>query len=141
VERCDTCGSLRISITPAETGTAQMPAYTRERWLDKRKQEILPVPYFHVVFTLPHELNCVILNHKRLMLNCLFAAVSQTLLKFAKNKLNGTLGFLAFLHTWDQKLMAHFHLHCLVAGGVVAMAVSAGSASRATICLTSARSR
>ena len=121
VERCDTCGSLRILYHSCRNRHCPKCQHIpRERWLDKRKQEILPVPYFHVVFTLPHELNCVILNHKRLMLNCLFAAVSQTLLKFAKNKLNGTLGFLAFLHTWDQKLMAHFHLHCLVAGGVVA---------------------
>jgi hypothetical protein len=121
VERCDTCGSLRILYHSCRNRHCPKCQHIpRERWLDKRKQEILPVPYFHVVFTLPHELNCVILNHTRLILNCLFAAVSQTLLKFAKNKLNGTPGFLAFLHTWDQKLMAHFHLHCLVAGGVVA---------------------
>jgi hypothetical protein len=121
VDRCDICGSLRIAYHSCRNRHCpkcqHMP---RERWLAKRKEEILPVPYFHVVFTLPHELNCVILNHKRLMLNCLFAAVSQTLLKFAKNKLNGTPGFLTILHTWDQKLKAHFHLHCLVAGGVLA---------------------
>jgi hypothetical protein len=91
----------------------------RERWLEKRKDEILPLKYFHVVFTLPHELNAIILNNKRVMLNCLFAAASKTLLTFGKNQLNGTPGFLAILHTWDQKLNAHFHLHCLVAGGVV----------------------
>jgi hypothetical protein len=91
----------------------------RERWLEKRKDEILPVKYFHVVFTLPHELNTVILNNKKVMLNCLFAAASKTLLTFGKNELNGTPGFLVILHTWDQKLKAHFHLHCLVAGGVV----------------------
>ena len=55
------------------------------------------------------------------MLNCLFAAASKTLLTFGKNELNGTPGFLAILHSWDQKLKAHFHLHCLVAGGVVSM--------------------
>ena len=93
----------------------------RERWLEKRKDEILPLSYFHVVFTLPHELNTIILNNKKLMLNCLFAAASKTLLTFGKNELNGTPGFLAILHTWDQKLKAHFHLHCLVAGGVVSM--------------------
>jgi hypothetical protein len=91
----------------------------RERWLEKRKDEILPLNYFHVVFTLPHELNTIILNNKKVMLNCLFAAASKTLLAFGKNELNGTPGFLAILHTWDQKLNAHFHLHCLVAGGVV----------------------
>jgi hypothetical protein len=91
----------------------------RERWLEKRKDEILPLNYFHVVFTLPHELNTIILNNKKVMLNCLFAAASKTLLTFGKNELNGTPGFLAILHSWDQKLKAHFHLHCLVAGGVV----------------------
>jgi hypothetical protein len=91
----------------------------RERWLEKRKQEILPVSYFHVVFTLPHELNAVILNNKKVMFNILFAAASKTLLKFGDNQLNGTPGFLAILHTWDQKLHAHFHLHCIIAGGVV----------------------
>jgi hypothetical protein len=79
---------------------------------EDRPQSLLPVNYFHVVFTLPHELNAVILNHKRLMLHCLFAAASQTLLRFGKNQMGGTPGFLAFLHTWNQKLMAHFHLHC-----------------------------
>ena len=54
------------------------------------------------------------------MLNCLFAAASKTLLRFGENELNGTPGFLAILHTWDQRLNAHFHLHCLVAGGVLA---------------------
>jgi hypothetical protein len=91
----------------------------RERWLEKRKDEILPVSYFHVVFTLPHELNIIILNNKKVMLNILFASASRTLLAFGKNDLKGTPGFLAILHTWDQKLNAHFHLHCLVAGGVV----------------------
>jgi hypothetical protein len=91
----------------------------RERWLEKRKQEILPVNYFHVVFTLPHELNTIILNNKKVMFNILFAAASKTLLSFGENELNGTPGFLATLHTWDQKLHAHFHLHCIIAGGVV----------------------
>ena len=121
VERCDTCGSLRIVYHSCRNRHCpkcqHMP---RERWLAKRQAEILPVNYFHVVFTLPHELNAVILNHKKLMLNGLFAAASQTLLRFGQNELGGRLGFLAVLHTWDQTLKAHFHLHCLVAGGVVA---------------------
>jgi hypothetical protein len=121
VDRCDTCGSLRILYHSCRNRHCpkcqHMP---RERWLAKRKEEILPVNYFHVVFTLPHELNAVILNHKKLMLNGLFAAASQTLLRFGQNELGGRLGFLAVLHTWDQTLKAHFHLHCLVAGGVVA---------------------
>lgn len=120
IDRCDNCGSVRIIYHSCRNRHCpkcqHMP---RERWLEKRKEEILPLSYFHVVFTLPHELNTIILNNKKLMLNCLFAAASKTLLTFGKNELNGTPGFLAILHTWDQKLNAHFHLHCLVAGGVV----------------------
>jgi hypothetical protein len=79
----------------------------------------LPTSYFHVVFTLPHELNSAILNNKKVMLTILFKAASRTLLTFGQNEVNGTLGFWAILHTWDQKLNAHFHLHCLVAGDAV----------------------
>ena len=121
IERCDTCGVLRIIYHSCRNRHCpkcqHMP---REQWLAKRKEEILPATYYHVVFTLPHELNPVILNNKKVMLDLLFAAASKTLLSFAKNELGGKVGFLAILHTWDQKLNAHFHLHCLVAGGVVA---------------------
>ena len=91
----------------------------RERWLEKRKCEILSTDYFHVVFTLPHVLNPVVLNNKKVMLTILFKSAAQTLLTFGDNTLGGKLGFIATLHTWDQKLGAHFHLHCLVAGGAV----------------------
>ena len=120
IERCDHCGTLRITYHSCRNRHCpkcqHMP---RERWLQKRKDVILPLNYFHVVFTLPHELNAIILNNKKVMLNCLFAAASKTLLTFGQNQLNGTPGFLAILQSWDQKLNAHFHLHCLVAGGVV----------------------
>jgi hypothetical protein len=119
IDRCTHCGMLRITYHSCRNRHCpkcqHMP---RERWLLRRKEEILPVPYFHVVFTLPHELNSIILNHKKVMLNILFKAASQTLLTFAENTLGGKLGFIATLHTWDQQLKAHFHLHCLVVGGV-----------------------
>ena len=120
IERCNNCGTVRITYHSCRNRHCprcqHMP---RERWLDKRKDEILPTSYFHVVFTLPHELNTLILNNKKVMLNILFKAASQTLLTFGQNELAGKLGFIATLHTWDQKLKAHFHLHCLVAGGTV----------------------
>jgi hypothetical protein len=120
IERCDNCAALRISYHSCRNRHCpkcqHMP---REQWLAKRKEEILPLSYFHVVFTLPHELNAVILNNKKVMFNILFAAASQTLLRFSENELNGTPGFLAILHSWDQKLHAHFHLHCIIAAGVV----------------------
>ena len=118
IDCCDDCGGLRIvyhSCRNRHCPTCQhMP---RERWLEQRKAEILPTEYFHVVFTLPHELNTIVLNNKKVMLGMLFKAASQTLLTFGEDKLGGKLGFIATLHTWDQKLCAHFHLHCLVAGG------------------------
>ena len=120
IERCNNCGTVRITYHSCRNRHCprcqHMP---RERWLEKRKDEILPTSYFHVVFTLPHELNTLILNNKKVMLNILFKAASQTLLTFGQNELAGKLGFIATLHTWDQKLKAHFHLHCLVAGGAV----------------------
>jgi hypothetical protein len=120
IDRCEKCGTMRIvyhSCRNRHCPTCQhMP---RERWLDKRRQEILKTAYFHVVFTLPHELNTIVLNNKRVMLTILFRAASQTLLTFGENELGGKLGFIATLHTWDQKLNAHFHLHCLVAGGAL----------------------
>jgi len=120
IERCNHCGTVRITYHSCRNRHCprcqHMP---RERWLEKRKDEILPTSYFHVVFTLPHELNTLILNNKAVMFNILFKAASQTLLTFGQNELGGKLGFIATLHTWDQKLKAHFHLHCLIAGGAV----------------------
>jgi len=120
IERCNNCSTVRITYHSCRNRHCprcqHMP---RERWLDKRKDEILPTSYFHVVFTLPHELNTLILNNKKVMLNILFKAASRTLLSFGQSELAGKLGFIATLHTWDQKLKAHFHLHCLVAGGAL----------------------
>ena len=120
IDRCDRCGTIRIAYHSCRNRHCpkcqHMP---RERWLAKRKDEILSTRYFHVVFTLPHELNFIILNNKKVMLNILFKTAAQTLLTFGKNTLDGKLGFIATLHTWDQKLKAHFHLHCLVVGGVI----------------------
>jgi hypothetical protein len=120
IDRCDQCGVMRIayhSCRNRHCPTCQhMP---RERWLEQRKQEILSTRYFHVVFTLPHVLNAMVLNNKKVMLTILFQSASRTLLTFGENTLGGKLGFIATLHTWDQKLNAHFHLHCLVTGGAV----------------------
>lgn len=79
--------------------------------------------YFHNVFTLSHDLNPIILANKKVMLDILFRSVSETLLVFGKNPKNGlggNLGFIAVLHTWDQLLKVHFHLHCLIPGGAIA---------------------
>jgi hypothetical protein len=77
------------------------------------------VGYFHLVFTLPHELNPLALSNKKVLCDILFKAVSQTLLEFARTHLHGLLGFICVLHTWDQTLRDHFHLHCLIPGGAL----------------------
>jgi hypothetical protein len=123
IQQCDHCGAERIMYNSCRNRHCpkcqHMP---RERWLEARRAELLPVIYFHTVFTLPHELNPLILSNKAVMLDMLFKSVSETLLVFARNPQNGlggTLGFIAILHTWDQLLNAHFHLHCLIPGGAV----------------------
>jgi len=120
LHRCNHCGAERIryhSCRNRHCPTCQQ--IPRERWIEARKSELLPAPYFHIVFTLPHELNPLILKNKSVILNILFKAVAETLLTFGENQLGGKLGFVAVLHTWDQQLKAHFHLHCLLVGGAV----------------------
>ena len=95
---------------------------TKERWLDNRVSELLPATYYHLVFTIPHDLNPVILCNMRPLLDLLFSAVNQTIRQFAADpqwRLQGRPGFIAVLHTWNQTLLDHFHLHCLVPGGVL----------------------
>ena len=90
------------------------------RWVKKREEELLPVDYFHNVFTLPHKLNALARSNKRLIYDILFKSVSETLLEFGENELGGKIGFLAILHTWDQKLAEHIHLHCIISAGALA---------------------
>jgi hypothetical protein len=89
------------------------------QWMDDRLAELLPISYYHVVFTLPHELNSLILGNRKALFNLLFEAASATLLQFANDKkyLAAKPGILAVLHTWGQQLSFHPHLHCIVSGG------------------------
>ena len=86
-------------------------------WLQKQTAALLPVPYFHVVFTLPHALNGLIAQNQRALYNLLFGAASATLLEFGRNHLQAQIGVTAVLHTWSQTLLDHYHLHCVVTGG------------------------
>lgn len=87
------------------------------RWLAKQEQALLPVAYFHLVFTLPHVLNALIQQNQRVLYLLLFQAASQTLLEFGQNRFGAQLGITAVLHTWSQTLLDHYHLHCIVTGG------------------------
>jgi hypothetical protein len=88
-----------------------------QRWLSAQAGLLLPVPYFHLVFTLPHALNPLIQQNQQALYDLLFASVSDTLLTFGRNNLGATLGITAVLHTWSQTLLDHYHLHCIVSGG------------------------
>ena len=90
-------------------------------WLEKQEQALLPIPYFHLVFTLPHLLNPLIGQNQRALYNLLFASASATLLEFGRNNLGAQLGITAVLHTWSQTLLDHYHLHCIVSGGGLAL--------------------
>jgi Putative transposase/Transposase zinc-binding domain len=89
-------------------------------WLDHQAAHLLPVPYFHLVFTLPHALNELIRQNRAVLFQLLFDAASQTLLQFGAERLQAQLGLTAVLHTWSQTLLDHYHLHCIVTGGGLA---------------------
>jgi hypothetical protein len=94
-------------------------AVKKQEWIEARTGELLPVKYYHVVFTLPHELNSLVLGHRKLLFKLLFNASAQTLLAFAKDPkyLGATPGIISVLHTWGQQLSFHPHVHCIISGG------------------------
>ena len=128
LERCDACGFQRPAYNSCRNRhcpKCQMMA--KARWLQQRKTELLPVGYFHTVFTIPHELNPIALCNKKALFDILFQSAAKTLQEFAadpKHGLGGRIGFIAILHTWDQTLLDHIHLHCLVPGGVLSFDAS-----------------
>lgn len=91
------------------------------QWLEKQVEDLLPIPYFHVVFTLPHELNPLIAHNQRELYNLLFASASDTLLQFGRQNLGAEIGITAVLHTWGQTLTDHYHLHGVGTGGGIAL--------------------
>ena len=122
LDRCDGCGFERPAYNSCRNRHCpKCQSLAKAQWLEKQTAELLPVGYFHLVFTLPHELNRLILAHKKIGLSLLFKAVSETLLEFGQTRLKGTLGIIAVLHTWDQTLKDHFHLHCLVPAGALSI--------------------
>ena len=122
-EVCDNCAAMRNSYNSCRNRHCpKCQTMTKEEWLEKRKQELLPCGYFHMVFTVPHELNPLILSNRKELLSCLFQAVRNTVLSFAADpqwKLEGKPGLLTILHTWSQTMIDHFHIHCLIPAGVL----------------------
>jgi hypothetical protein len=125
VEACDGCGHRRIAYNSCRNRHCpKCQAAARAEWLDERAGELLPVEYFHVVFTLPAELGPVALQNQRLVYGTLLQASAQSLLQLARDPqhLGADIGFLAVLHTWGQNLHLHPHVHCVVPGGGIALA-------------------
>ncbi len=94
-------------------------AVKKQEWIEARTQELLPVKYYHVVFTMPHELNSLVMGHRKLLLKLLFDASAATLLTFAKDEkyIGASPGIISVLHTWGQQLSFHPHIHSIVSGG------------------------
>ncbi len=120
VEQCDGCGYQRISFNSCrDRHCPKCQSLVRAQWLQDRQAEILPVEYFHVVFTIPQELAAIAYQNKAVVYDILFRATAETLRTIAADcrHLGAQIGFIAILHTWGQNLMHHPHLHCVVPGG------------------------
>jgi len=120
IDRCDHCGHEVISYNSCRNRHCpKCQSLAKAEWLEARTAELLPVDYFHVVFTIPEVLKQITLQNKREVYNILFKAAAKTLLTIAADTkhLGANIGFMAILHTWGQTLLLHPHLHCVIPGG------------------------
>jgi len=123
VDACAGCGFTRISYNSCrDRHCPKCQALKRAQWLETRLERLLPVPHFHVVFTLPEALKPLLLGNQRVLYELLFRAAAQALLELGADpkRLGAQLGITAILHTWGQNLLFHPHLHCVVTGGGLA---------------------
>lgn len=115
---CQACGQTHFAPHSCRNRHCpQCQGAAAHDWLSRQEATLLPVPYFHVVFTLPHLLNPLIQQNQQALYTLLFRAVAQTLLEFGQNRFGVQVGITAVLHTWSQTLLDHYHLHCIVTGG------------------------
>lgn len=120
--QCDSCNAQRyVYHSCRNRHCPKCQTRAKERWLAAQRAELLPVPYYHLVFTLPHELNAIAQGRLREICGMLFAAASQTLVEFGHNPrwLGGEIAATVVLHTWGQTLNQHLHVHCLIAAGAL----------------------
>ena len=120
IDQCSQCGHEAISYNSCRNRHCpKCQAQLRQRWLAAREQEILATSYFHVVFTVPHELNVLAMDYPRLFYDLLFTASAQTLLEVAADPkhLGAEIGVTSILHTWGQNLLLHPHIHCAIPMG------------------------
>jgi hypothetical protein len=120
VDECDHCGHIEISYNSCRNRHCpKCRASQRAAWVDARELELLPIQYFHVVFTLPEDLNRLAQYHDAAVYSLLLRAAAETLQTFARKRWDADLGIVAVLHTWGQTLQLHPHVHCLVTGGAL----------------------
>jgi Putative transposase/Transposase zinc-binding domain len=120
IDACSSCGNMRISYNSCRNRHCpKCQGKEREKWIEKREEDLLPVPYFHVVFTLPDTLNPLAINKPKAVYDSLFEAAWATIETFGRDKkhLGAQTGMVCILHTWGQQLTLHPHLHCIVPGG------------------------
>lgn len=120
IDECDECGFIRISYNSCRNRHCpKCQTLNKEHWINARKDDLLNVGYFHVVFTIPDTLNPVAYQNQKIVYNILFKAAAETLSELAADKkyLGAQIGFTEILHTWGQNLMHHPHIHCIVPGG------------------------
>lgn len=119
VDACTDCGSILLSYNSCRNRHCpKCQGHKREAWIQARSEELLPVTYFHLVFTLPEQLNALAMHQPKLVYDALFSSAWQTLAAFSKQQ-ELQMGMVAILHTWGQNLSLHPHLHCVVLGGGV----------------------
>jgi hypothetical protein len=119
-DKCAECGHIEISYNSCRNRHCpKCQTLRKETWIEDRAEDLLPIQYFHVVFTIPSELNPLAIMNQKVMYNLLFRSASETLVELADNPkhLGARIGFIAILHTWGQNLMDHPHVHCVVTGG------------------------
>jgi len=124
VDACSGCGHQVISFNSCRNRHCpKCQANARDRWLEARSRDLLPTRYVHVVFTLPHQLAPLALQNKREIYGLLFRSSAETLLQVARDPrhLGAEIGFFSVLHTWNQQLLHHPHVHCVVPAGGLAL--------------------
>jgi hypothetical protein len=120
LDHCDECDHERISYNSCrDRHCPKCQFLKKEKWLENRLSDFLPINYFHVVFTIPSELNTLMLNNQKILYDLFFSCVSETLKEISSDKkfLGANIGFIIVLHTWGQNLLYHPHIHCIVTGG------------------------
>ena len=120
ISQCPDCGHLEFHNNSCRNRNCpNCQAVNKEIWVDRRRAEVIDTPYFHVVFTLPHELNPLIYCNQQLLYTLLHRCCARTLLELSTNKkwLGATPGIIQVLHTWNQEIGYHVHMHCIISGG------------------------